>query len=145
MTENVSAAPPPTETVPAGHLPPWQMGEMPAPPHAGWRLWVGLLGPGVVLAGTSIGSGEWLFGPAVSAQYGATLMWLASISIVFQVFCNLMMMRYAIYCGEPIVVGILRTKPGPKLLQYSPFQMDLRQARFGSWVQDDCRFIPGSL
>ncbi len=88
---------------------------MPAPPHAGWRLWVGLLGPGVVLAGTSIGSGEWLFGPAVSAQYGATLMWLASISIVFQVFCNLMMMRYAIYCGEPIVVGILRTKPGPKL------------------------------
>ena len=88
---------------------------MPAPPHAGWRLWVGLLGPGVVLAGTSIGSGEWLFGPAVSAQYGATLMWLATISIVFQVFCNLMMMRYAIYCGEPIVVGILRTKPGPKL------------------------------
>ena len=78
-------------------------------------MWVGLLGPGVVLAGTSIGSGEWLFGPAVSAQYGATLMWLASISIVFQVFCNLMMMRYAIYCGEPIVVGILRTKPGPKL------------------------------
>ena len=115
MTENTPSTPPQTETVAAGHLPPWQVGEMPAPPDAGWRLWVGLLGPGVVLAGTSIGSGEWLFGPAVSAQYGATLMWLASISIVFQVFCNLMMMRYAIYCGEPIVVGILRTKPGPKL------------------------------
>ena len=115
MTENTPTTPPQTETVPAGHLPPWQVGEMPAPPDAGWRLWVGLLGPGVVLAGTSIGSGEWLFGPAVSAQYGATLMWLATISIVFQVFCNLMMMRYAIYCGEPIVVGILRTKPGPKL------------------------------
>ena len=84
MTENTPATPPQTETVAAGHLPPWQVGEMPAPPDAGWRLWVGLLGPGVVLAGTSIGSGEWLFGPAVSAQYGATLMWLASISIVFQ-------------------------------------------------------------
>ena len=35
-----------------------------------------------------------MFGPAVSAQYGATLMWLASIDIVFQVFCNLMMMPY---------------------------------------------------
>ncbi len=30
-----------------------------------------------MLAGTSIGTGEWLFGPAVSAQYGASLYWLA--------------------------------------------------------------------
>ncbi|MEX0677484.1 MAG: Nramp family divalent metal transporter [Pirellulales bacterium] len=94
-------------------LPPWKVGELPAPPRPGWRLWIGLLGPGVVLAGTSIGSGEWLFGPAVSAQYGATLLWLATLSIVFQVFCNLTMMRYAIYCGEPIIVGGLRTRPGP--------------------------------
>ena len=35
------------------------------------------VGPGfIVLAGTSIGSGEWLFGPAVTAQYGAALLWL---------------------------------------------------------------------
>jgi hypothetical protein len=94
-------------------LAPWKVGELPPPPRPGWRLWVGLLGPGVVLAGTSIGSGEWLFGPAVSAQYGASILWLASLSIIFQVFCNLMMMRYAIYCGEPIIVGGLRTRPGP--------------------------------
>jgi hypothetical protein len=100
-------------TVPGGRLAPWKVGELPPPPRPGWRLWVGLLGPGVVLAGTSIGSGEWLFGPAVSAQYGATLLWLASLSIIFQVFCNLTMMRYAIYCGEPIIVGGLRTRPGP--------------------------------
>ena len=99
----------------AGYLPPWTVGELPFPPSAGWRLWIGLIGPGIVLAGTSIGSGEWLFGPAVSAQYGATLLWLALLSIVFQVFCNLMMMRYAVYCGEPIVVGGLRTWPGPAL------------------------------
>lgn len=106
------------ETLPtraAGHLPPWTVGELPFPPSAGWRLWIGLIGPGIVLAGTSIGSGEWLFGPAVSAQYGATLLWLALLSIIFQVFCNLMMMRYAVYCGEPIVVGGLRTWPGPAL------------------------------
>ncbi len=103
-----------TETVPAGSLAPWRVGQLPAPPAPGWRLWIGLLGPGVVLAGTSIGSGEWLFGPAVSAQYGGTLLWLATISIVLQVFCNLVMMRYTIYCGEPIIVGALRTRPGPK-------------------------------
>ncbi len=67
-----------------------------------------------MLAGTSIGSGEWLFGPAVSAQYGGTLLWLATMSIVLQVFCNLMMMRYTLYCGEPIIVGGLRTAPGPR-------------------------------
>ena len=61
----------------AHYLPAWTIGNLPAPPAGGWRLWVGLIGPGVVLAGTSIGSGEWLFGPAVTAQYGASLLWLA--------------------------------------------------------------------
>ena len=51
------------------YLPPWQVGDLPEPPRPGWKLWIGLIGPGIVLAGTSIGSGEWLFGPAVTAQY----------------------------------------------------------------------------
>ena len=66
-----------------------------------------------MLAGTSIGSGEWLFGPAVTAQYGAALLWLALLSILLQAFCNLTMMRYTVYCGEPIIVGGLRIWPGP--------------------------------
>ena len=101
------------EKVAAGLLAPWDVGEMPVPPMSGWRMWLALIGPGVVLAGTSIGTGEWLFGPAVSAQYGATLLWLALTSIIMQVFCNIMAMRYAIYCGEPMIVGALRTRPGP--------------------------------
>jgi hypothetical protein len=100
-------------TVAAGVLAPWEMASLPQPPMAGWKLWVGLIGPGVVLAGMSIGTGEWLFGPGVSAQYGATLFWLALTSIMMQAFCNLMVMRYAIYCGEPVIVGVLRTWPGP--------------------------------
>jgi hypothetical protein len=113
MTENTASSHP----APKAHsrfLPEWEVAELPRPPFAGWKLWVGLLGPGVVLAGTSIGTGEWLFGPAVTAQYGASVMWLASISIVFQVFANLIFMRYALASGEPIVVGILRAYPGPK-------------------------------
>jgi hypothetical protein len=73
-----------------------------------------LVGPGIVLAGTSIGSGEWLFGPAVTAQYGAVLLWLALVSILLQAFCNLTMMRYTVYSGEPVIVGGLRTWPGPR-------------------------------
>jgi hypothetical protein len=100
--------------VPAGHLPPWTLGDLPPAPAQGWRSWFLLLGPGVLLAGSSIGTGEWLFGPAVSAQYGGSLLWLAGLSIVGQVFCNLEMMRYAVYCGESIIVGYLRTWPGPR-------------------------------
>ena len=100
-------------TVAAGALAPWEIDNLPEPPRSGRKLWLALIGPGVVLAGTSIGTGEWLFGPAVSAQYGASLFWLAMISIVLQGFANLMFMRYAIYCGEPVNVGILRTWPGP--------------------------------
>lgn len=101
------------DKIEAGLLPAWDVGDLPPPPAWGWKMVLALIGPGVVLAGTSIGTGEWLFGPAVSAQYGATLLWLAMTSIILQVFCNLMSMRYAIYCGEPMIVGALRTRPGP--------------------------------
>jgi len=101
------------KTVPAGALAPWGVAELPLAPMGGRRMWIALIGPGVVLAGTSIGTGEWLFGPGVSAQYGASLFWLALTSIIMQGFANLMMMRYAIYCGEPVIVGVLRTRPGP--------------------------------
>ena len=96
-----------------GMLAPWQTGELPPPPPSGWQTWKALLGPGVLLAGASVGSGEWLSGPAISAQYGGTLLWVATLSIIAQVFCNLEMMRYTLYCGEPIVVGFFRTFPGP--------------------------------
>lgn len=99
--------------VSAGKLADWGVGDLPDPPMSGRKLWLALIGPGIVLAGTSVGTGEWLFGPSVSAQYGACLFWLATLSIFFQGFCNLMFMRYAIYCGEPMNVGILRTWPGP--------------------------------
>ena len=102
------------DTAASGSLEPWGTGDLPPPPGGGWRLWVGMLGPGVVIAGTSVGTGEWLAGPAMTAQYGGVLLWLATVSIVMQVFTNLVVMRYALYCGEPLLVGIMRLRPGPK-------------------------------
>jgi hypothetical protein len=102
------------ETVAAGQLPPWEVGSLePAPIHS-WRKWTALLGPGILLAGSSVGAGEWLFGPAVTAQFGGTFLWLATISIVTQAFYNLEVMRYTLYCGEPVFVGFFRLVPGPK-------------------------------
>ncbi len=101
------------DSMQGGKLVPWKVDTLPQPPPGGWRHWRSLWGPGVLLAGASIGAGEWLFGPAVTAQYGGTLLWLAMISILAQMFLNLEVMRYALYCGEPIVVGFFRTWPGP--------------------------------
>jgi hypothetical protein len=105
-----------TEVVAAGDGPlePWEVGDLPAPPRFNWRRWTELIGPGVVVAGSAVGAGEWLFGPAVTAQYGGTFLWLATFSILFQVVYNLEVMRYALYCGEPIFIGYFRTRPGPR-------------------------------
>lgn len=65
------------------------------------------------MVGANIGGGEWLFGPLVTAQYGGGILWLANLSILLQVFYNLAVMRYTLYCGEPIFVGFFRTAPGP--------------------------------
>jgi hypothetical protein len=66
------------------------------------------------MMGVQIGGGEWLFGPEITARYGGALMWLATIAIIMQVFYNLEVGRYALYCGEPIFTGFLRTSPGPQ-------------------------------
>ena len=107
---------PATETVAAqeGSILPWQVGELIPPPRFGWRQSAELIGPGVLVAGSAVGAGEWLFGPAVTAQYGGTFLWLATFSIVLQVVYNLEVMRYALYCGEPIFIGFFRTRPGPR-------------------------------
>src|SRR3712207_4696709 len=121
-----TAPPPPTATESETRpLPPWGADDLPEPPRGGWKLWVALLGPGVVAAGTAIGTGEWLAGPSVTAQYGASLLWLASLAIILQVFANLVIVRYTMYCGEPLLVGALRTKPGPWFWMASYLLLDL--------------------
>ncbi len=99
---------------PRNRLPDWDVAELPAPPPLTWRNWTRFIGPGIVMMGIQIGGGEWLLGPEVTAKYGGGLMWIATLAIVFQVFYNLECGRYALYCGEPIFTGFLRTSPGPR-------------------------------
>jgi hypothetical protein len=94
-------------------MPAWGIGELPDAPEFTWRSWTTLIGPGLVLGGASIGGGEWLTGPRVSALYGGALLWLATLSIVFQVIYNLEISRYTLYTGEPILTGKFRVHPGP--------------------------------
>ncbi len=92
----------------------WEQQDLPEPLSYSLRNLLRTIGPGVILLATSIGGGEWLVGPALGAQFGTQFMWIATISIVFQVIFNLEGMRYTLYTGEPIYGGILRLRPGPK-------------------------------
>jgi hypothetical protein len=46
-------------------LPRWTSAELPLPPRLSGTGWVRAVGPGVIVLGVAIGSGEFLLGPAV--------------------------------------------------------------------------------
>ncbi len=94
-------------------MPPWSVGDLPEPERLSWKQWTQFVGPGIVMMGIQIGGGEWLLGPEITTRYGGGLMWIATIAIILQVFYNMECARYALYCGEPIMTGFLRTRPGP--------------------------------
>ncbi|MGQ0648387.1 MAG: Nramp family divalent metal transporter [Gemmatimonadaceae bacterium] len=73
--------------------------------------WFGVVGPGVIVLGASIGSGEFLLGPAAFVKYGLTMLWVASCAMVLQTIFNQELMRYTLATGEPVVTGFMRTKP----------------------------------
>jgi len=94
-------------------MPQWGTAELIDAPRFTWRNWFAMIGPGLVAGGSAIGGGEWLMGPVVTARYGGGLLWLATLSIVFQTIYNVEISRYTLYTGEPIFTGKFRTLPGP--------------------------------
>jgi hypothetical protein len=96
-------------------MPRWDAGELDDAPLFRWRNVLGLIGPGLVMGAAAIGGGEWLAGPQVTARYGPALLWVATISILFQVLYNIEISRYTLYTGEPIFTGKFRVPPGPIL------------------------------
>lgn len=94
-------------------MPQWGTAELIEAPRFRLRNWVALIGPGLVAGGSAIGGGEWLVGPELTARYGGGLLWIATLSILFQVVYNLEISRYTLYSGEPIFTGKFRTLPGP--------------------------------
>jgi hypothetical protein len=93
-------------------LPPWNRGELPAPPSTeGLRL-LAVVGPGAIALGAALGSGEWLIGPAAFVRYGLVLLWVTVVGALLQTLLNTEVVRYTLYTGEPAFTGFMRTKPG---------------------------------
>jgi hypothetical protein len=106
-------------------MPRWDTGELIDAPRFRLKNWFAMLGPGLVLGGASIGGGEWLLGPKVTALYGGSLLWLTTLSVLAQVIYNIEISRYTLYTGEPIFTGKFRIMPGPRFWVVAYLFLDL--------------------
>jgi hypothetical protein len=89
----------------------WKVSVLPVPPLARGMSLLGIIGPGAIILGVSIGSGEWLLGPAAFIKYGMALLWVTAIAVFLQTVFNTELIRYTLYTGEPIFSGLMRTGP----------------------------------
>jgi hypothetical protein len=87
----------------------WRTAELPEPPRPKGLQWMGVVGPGVIVLGASIGSGEYLLGPANFVRYGLTMLWVVGVAVLLQTNFNAELMRYTLATGEPAITGFMRT------------------------------------
>ena len=64
------------------------------------------LGPGLIIAGSIVGSGELIATTKTGAQAGITLLWLIIIGCVIKVFVQLELGRYTITHGETTLAAL---------------------------------------
>jgi Mn2+/Fe2+ NRAMP family transporter len=78
-------------------------------------LWAALrkIGPGIILAGSIVGSGELVATTSLGANHGFVFLWLILFSCVIKVFVQIELGRYAISSGKP-TLGALNELPGPR-------------------------------
>jgi hypothetical protein len=87
---------------------------MPAPvAGSNLKTWIAAIGPGLVMIGGTIGTGEWVIGSGVAWLYQGALLWVAPLAVLCQVMLNTEVMRYTLVTGEPMFTGFMRSKPGP--------------------------------
>lgn len=89
------------------------LGSIQEPPDS---LWAALrkIGPGIILAGSIVGSGELLLTTSLGAKHGFAFLWLILFSCVIKVFVQIELGRYAISSARP-TLGALDQLPGPRL------------------------------
>src|SRR5262245_1396022 len=82
----------------------FKAGDLPPLPGGFWEL----VGPGAVLVGLSIGAGELIVWPRLTAAYGATMTWAALLGVFIQMWLNLEIGLYTLATGESVYTGFAR-------------------------------------
>jgi hypothetical protein len=88
----------------------------------------------VIALGVSIGSGEFLLGPAAFVQHGFSLLWVVLIAIAFQTVFNTEVMRYTLATGEPVFAGFMRTRPSSTLWAWVYVALYFLQVGWPAWA-----------
>jgi hypothetical protein len=116
-------------------LEPFSPAELPVPPKpVGLRGWVAATGPGIILLGGSIGSGEFLLGPAVIVRHGFALLWIAGVAVTLQTLFNVELMRYTLATGEPVLTGFMRTRPRSTFWAWFYTTLGFLQSGWPAWA-----------
>jgi Mn2+/Fe2+ NRAMP family transporter len=88
-------------------------GAIQEPPASLWKA-LGKIGPGIILAGSIVGSGELILTTSRGADWGVVFLWLVLFSCIIKVFVQIELGRYAISSGLP-TLSALDELPGPRL------------------------------
>ncbi len=84
------------------------------PPKDFWGI-VKQLGPGLIIAGNIVGSGELVATTKTGAESGIVLLWLVIVGCVIKVFAQIELGRYTLSSGQTTLKA-LDTVPGPRLV-----------------------------
>ena len=96
--------------------------------------WLGVVGPGIIVLGASIGSGEFLLGPAAFVRHGLSILWVTLVAITLQTIFNLELMRYTLATGEPVFTGFMRTRPSSTLWAWIYAILYFLQVGWPAWA-----------
>jgi hypothetical protein len=107
----------------------WRQADLPQPPPYTLRNVVRVIGPGAIFLGLSLGSGDWILGPAATARWGPGILWICTVSVLLQALLNTEMARYTLATGESIYAGFMRLTPGPRV--WGPLYAFLHLAQVG--------------
>ena len=93
----------PDDVIPHQHLPPLEYRDMPkAIP------WKAMIGPSIILAGLSLGSGEFMLWPHITYKAGFVFFWACLLGVMTQYFLNMEIERYTLVTGESAITGFCR-------------------------------------
>ncbi|HET9403637.1 MAG TPA: Nramp family divalent metal transporter [Burkholderiales bacterium] len=115
-------------------LDPWTRADLPAPPTPRGLEWLKVTGPGVIVLGAAIGSGEFLLGPAAFVRHGLSLLWVVGIAVTLQTIFNTEVMRYTLATGEPVFTGFMRTRPSSTLWAWVYVVLYFLQVGWPAWA-----------
>ena len=85
-------------------VPPLRESDLPRREKSFWKM----SGPGAVMIGLSIGSGEMILWPWITAKFGSDMVWAAMVGVFLQLWLNFEVGRWAIATGESAFTGYSR-------------------------------------